>query len=31
MVLHRLCSYKIHVRVNNTDDDNNNNNDVDNY
>ena len=31
MVLHRLCSYKIHVRVNNTDDDNNNNNDIDNY
>ena len=30
MVLHRLCSYKIHVRVNNTDDDNNNNNDIDN-
>ena len=31
MVLHRLFSYKIHVRVNNTDnDDNNNNNDIDN-
>ena len=31
MVLHCLCSYKIHVRVNNTDnDDNNNNNDIDN-
>ena len=30
MVLHHLCSYKIHVRVNNTDDDNNNNNDIDN-
>ena len=28
MVLHLLCSYKIHVRVNNTDNDDNNNNNV---